>query len=297
MYCPNCNQYMYSDGEICPYCGGQMIPDQVVQQQTYGESVPSQGYSENVYSYGAFYPQNGYMQEQNYDNNNVQQWNVNYGNMQYQQGIQPQQVMQSQQLPNHGKKTKGKLIAVISVLSVLIVAAVVVLCWQLNNNKTSVDSETNMVAGWYNRSDDIATAHAIKTAIEMAMGNENIYAWLATGEPRSDIYVTNGASDVKNITTVIRVIPGETEPQKAIIIDSIGKLENMTEEDVKTLIYSYIDDENGCPLLKYTGAADGVNAPTEYVVYISSKGTVFSGTGANGQMYYELRPEVCTEYQ
>ena len=163
------------------------------------------------------------------------------------------------------------------------------------------------------KSNDVSSAKTIKTAIETALGNEDVYA-----------YLTNNSGKL----TVIKINPGETTDEttpissKAIEISGCDKpTTGVSVSDVEGLAKSEIGTNIGekTPKLKYKKANKDEKAskckvePKKFYALINDKGTVFvliggdtaptTIPGADGKGVgeyteaYPICPESCGAYQ
>lgn len=160
------------------------------------------------------------------------------------------------------------------------------------------------------KSNDVTAAKTIKTAVETALGNEDIYA-----------YLTNVSK--KGGFTTITINPGfateENAPtSKAIDITGCDKpATGLSVKDVVEFAKAEIGTNIGekTPKLKYTKANSDTKScgctvkPEKFYALISEKGTVYVVIGgdtppanlptdlANYSDAYAICPEVCAAYQ
>lgn len=167
------------------------------------------------------------------------------------------------------------------------------------------------------KSNDVSSAKTIKTAVETALGNEDIYA-----------YLTNLTGTGDNAFSTITITPnkataGETTSSAAITITgcnttgitvSVANVDELAKSEIGTNI------GEKTPKLKYTKANKDTKAsactvkPTKFYALISAKGTVYvliggdtapgtlPGTGENASVgtytaAYPICPEACGAYQ
>lgn len=199
------------------------------------------------------------------------------------------------------KKTNNKgfslveLIIVIAIMAILVGAIAPALIRYIDKSR---------------KSNDVTSAKTIKTAIETALGNEDIYA-----------YLTN-TDDI----TVVTVEPGKTTDEEggsasdAIGISGCSDTENnvtFTVSDVDSFAKSEIGTNIGekTPKLKYKKAnkddklSKCTVKPEKFYGIINQKGTVFVVIGGSSapsaapeevaeyEEAYPICPEACGAYQ
>ena len=151
------------------------------------------------------------------------------------------------------------------------------------------------------KSNDVSSAKTIKTAVETALGTEDVYEFL-TGNAQTADYV-------------FAVVPGATSASAALggissAPNGYNTATQMSVADIQTAIFSNIGEK--VPKLKFKKKIDGklTNAPTSFYVSVSNKGTVavYVGSGApsgtdiasetgDGSTWVQLAPEVSSAYQ
>lgn len=139
------------------------------------------------------------------------------------------------------------------------------------------------------KSNDVSSCKTIKTAVETALGNEDIYEYLV--------------SNMSGNTVVIEVTPNQTTASSSgaggldkggLTINGLTKTNpadlnlSITEQDVYSEIGTNIGEKT--PKLKFkkeiTAKASGLNSaitPESFYAVISKKGTVYVGIGAKGE--------------
>lgn len=145
------------------------------------------------------------------------------------------------------------------------------------------------------KSNDVSSAKTIKTAIETALGNEDVYA-----------YLTNNSGKL----TVIKINPGETtdgttpSSSKAIEISGCDKPTDVSVSDVEGLAKSEIGTNIGekTPKLKYKKANKDEKAskctatPGAFYALINAKGTVFVLIGPKETPTFTATPDKVGDY-
>ena len=145
------------------------------------------------------------------------------------------------------------------------------------------------------KSNDVSSAKTIKTAIETALGNEDVYA-----------YLTNNSGKL----TVIKINPGETTDEttpsssKAIEISGCDKPTDVSVSDVEGLAKSEIGTNIGekTPKLKYKKANKDEKAskctatPGAFYALINAKGTVFVLIGPKETPTFTATPDKVGDY-
>lgn len=163
------------------------------------------------------------------------------------------------------------------------------------------------------KSNDVSSCKTIKTAVETALGNEDVYAFL-----------TNCGDDDANFT-LITFNPGESTSTATMSNDAMT-ISGCTEPtagvsvaDVGTLALTEIGTNIGekIPKLKYTKANKDDSAaactvkPEKFYAAITAKGTVYVMIGSNTapsatpsgvkvaeyDSAYIISPECCAAYQ
>lgn len=148
------------------------------------------------------------------------------------------------------------------------------------------------------KSNDVNSCDTIKTAISTAMANEQIYELLTEGSDQTTgVAITNGKglSAGSKVTAIIVINPpsGSTAGTVTITASTTAADAALTTT-AQTTILSNIGEDT--PKLKYKKAADGTNTPANYVVYITDKGTIYTGIGSGTTMHYEILPDMCDKY-
>lgn len=158
------------------------------------------------------------------------------------------------------------------------------------------------------KSNDVTSSKTIKTAIETALGNEDIYAYLT-------------AADDDTTCNLITIKPGvKTEASgtsNAVSIDVKGTLPDDLPDDIEDIAKKEIGTNIGekTPKLKYKKAWDGdgfTGKPENFYALISPKGTVYVLIGGSSAPTtvdvssdnkmtcddaYLICPEICEAYQ
>ncbi len=135
------------------------------------------------------------------------------------------------------------------------------------------------------KSNDVSSCKTIKTAVETAIGNEDIYEFLV--------------SNMTGNTVVIEITPNQTTLSTSAVsgggltISGLSKEDpatlnlNVTKDDVLAEIGTNIGEKT--PKLKYKkeikAKASGLNTaitPESFYAVISKKGTVYVGIGKKG---------------
>lgn len=162
------------------------------------------------------------------------------------------------------------------------------------------------------KSNDVSSCKTIKTAVETALGNEDVYAFLTNCGDSDDDFtlITFNPGESTSTATMSNdamTISGCTEPTTGVSVADVGALA-LTE--IGTNIGEKI------PKLKYTksnkdtGAAACTAKPEKFYAAITAKGTVYVmiGEGAptetpSGKKVaeygaaYIISPECCAAYQ
>ncbi|MBP3620177.1 MAG: hypothetical protein J6J16_00280 [Lachnospiraceae bacterium] len=145
---------------------------------------------------------------------------------------------------------------------------------------------------------DIKTCKTIKTAVEVALGNEGFFTLLTYGGNGVVIELTPGGKDA----TAVNIVGADTE----VTFNDFSNeqlRENLTEE-----ILTNIGTE--IPAIQYAAQLDGSSDELAmYYVYVSDKGTVYvylapAGktmddllADAEGDGIYVITPETAAEYE
>lgn len=137
------------------------------------------------------------------------------------------------------------------------------------------------------KSNDVSSCKTIKTAVETAIGNEDIYEFLVSNSAGTTIIeiatnvTTKSTTDVGSLTDGGILIKGLTVDDPATLNLDI------TVDDVIAEIGTNIGEKT--PKLKYKkeikAEASGLNSaitPKAFYAVITSKGTVYVGVGAEG---------------
>ena len=162
------------------------------------------------------------------------------------------------------------------------------------------------------KSNDVSSCKTIKTAVETALGNEDVYAFLTNcgdGDDNFTLITFNPgeSTSAATMTNEAMEISGCSEPATGVSVADVGALA-LTE--IGTNIGEKI------PKLKYTksnkdtGAAACTAKPEKFYAAITAKGTVYVmiGEGAptetpSGKKVaeygaaYIISPECCAAYQ
>lgn len=153
------------------------------------------------------------------------------------------------------------------------------------------------------KSNDVSSAKTIKTAVETALGTEDVYEFL-TGLASSADYVFKVVPGATTATAALGDLSTATAPA------GYNTSTQMSVADIQTAIFSNIGEK--IPKLKYKKKIAGKlnNAPTNFYVSVSNKGTVAvyvgsaapSGTdiaseAGDGSTWVQLAPEVSSAYQ
>lgn len=158
------------------------------------------------------------------------------------------------------------------------------------------------------KSNDISSCKTIKTAVETALGNEDVYAYLTNT-------TTAGAF------TVITINPGKAtdgsgSTSDAIAISGCKAPDDVSVDDVDALAKEEIGTNIGekTPKIKYkkAGKATGAVKPAKFYALINEKGTVYVVIGGDtaptkvetkdnkleaDSGAYVICPEICEDYQ
>lgn len=163
------------------------------------------------------------------------------------------------------------------------------------------------------KSNDVSSCKTIKTAVETALGNEDVYAFLTNcGDDDTDFtlitFNPGESTSTATMTNDAMTISGCEEPTTGVSVADVGTLA-LTE--IGTNIGEKI------PKLKYTkankddSAAACVVKPEKFYAAITAKGTVYvmigsdtaptaTPSGAKVAEYdsaYIISPECCAAYQ
>lgn len=163
------------------------------------------------------------------------------------------------------------------------------------------------------KSNDVSSCKTIKTAVETALGNEDVYAFLTNcGDDDADFtlitFNPGESTSTATMTNDAMTISGCEEPTTGVSVADVGTLA-LTE--IGTNIGEKI------PKLKYTkankddSAAACVVKPEKFYAAITAKGTVYvmigsdtaptaTPSGAKVAEYdsaYIISPECCAAYQ
>lgn len=163
------------------------------------------------------------------------------------------------------------------------------------------------------KSNDVSSCKTIKTAVETALGNEDVYAFLTNcGDEDSDFtlitFNPGESTSTATMTNDAMTISGCEEPTTGVSVADVGTLA-LTE--IGTNIGEKI------PKLKYTkankddSAAACVVKPEKFYAAITAKGTVYVMIGsdtaptatpsgvkvAEYDSAYIISPECCAAYQ
>ena len=163
------------------------------------------------------------------------------------------------------------------------------------------------------KSNDVSSCKTIKTAVETALGNEDVYAFLTNcGDDDDDFtlitFNPGESTSTATMTNDAMTISGCDEPTTGVSVADVGTLA-LTE--IGTNIGEKI------PKLKYTkankddSAAACVVKPEKFYAAITAKGTVYVMIGSNTaptatpsgakvaeyDSAYIISPECCAAYQ
>lgn len=153
------------------------------------------------------------------------------------------------------------------------------------------------------KSNDVSSAKTIKTAVETALGTEDVYEFL-TGLASSSDYVFTVTPGATSASTALSDLTSATVPT------GYNTSTQMLVADIQTAIFSNIGEK--APKLKFKKKIDGKlnQAPTNFYVSVSNKGTVAVYVGnakptgtdiasetGNGSTWVQLAPEVSSAYQ
>lgn len=136
------------------------------------------------------------------------------------------------------------------------------------------------------KSNDVSSCKTIKTAVETALGNEDIYEFLV--------------SNMSGNTVVIEVTPNQTTKSTSAVSGGGLTISGLSVEDPATLNLNITTDDvlaeigtnigEKTPKLKYKkeikAEASGLTAavtPESFYAVISKKGTVYVGIGDSGK--------------
>lgn len=135
------------------------------------------------------------------------------------------------------------------------------------------------------KSNDVSSCKTIKTAVETALGNEDIYEFLV--------------SNMSGSTVVIEVTPNQTTMSTSAVAGGGLTISGLTVDDPATLKLNITTDDvlaeigtnigEKTPKLKYKkeikASASGLTSavtPESFYAVISKKGTVYVGIGGKG---------------
>lgn len=154
------------------------------------------------------------------------------------------------------------------------------------------------------KSNDVSSCKSIKTAVETALGNEDVYAYLTS---------VAQATDYNAVKITPGVATSEGDDTGAITITITGDVPSDLPENIAETAKSEIGTNIGekTPKIKYKKTSvDDIGKPSEFWALISPKGTVYVliGTGeqpsisvdgnnitsSNG---YLISPEACDSYK
>lgn len=161
------------------------------------------------------------------------------------------------------------------------------------------------------KSNDVSSCKTIKTAVETALGNEDVYAYLTNvADEDSFTLITFNPGKATSLTTSndAMSITGCSEPETGVSVADVGTL---TLTEIGTNIGEKI------PKLKYTKANKDDSAaacqvkPAKFYAAITAKGTVYVMIGgestptenpsgkkvAEYDAAYIISPECCAAYQ
>lgn len=154
------------------------------------------------------------------------------------------------------------------------------------------------------KSNDVSSCKSIKTAVETALGNEDVYAYLTS--------VAN-ATDYNAVKIAPGVATSEGDSTDAIEITITGTTPSDLPEDIEDTAKSEIGTNIGekTPKIKYKKTSvDDIGKPSEFWALISPKGTVYVliGTGDQPSISvdgnnitssdgYLISPEACDSYK
>lgn len=161
------------------------------------------------------------------------------------------------------------------------------------------------------KSNDVSSCKTIKTAVETALGNEDVYAYLTNvADEDSFTLITFNPGQATSLTTSndAMSITGCSEPETGVSVADVGTL---TLTEIGTNIGEKI------PKLKYTKANKDNSAatcqvkPAKFYAAITAKGTVYVMIGgestptenpsgkkvAEYDAAYIISPECCAAYQ
>ncbi len=140
------------------------------------------------------------------------------------------------------------------------------------------------------KSNDVSSCKTIKTAVETALGNEDIYEFLVNNMSGATVTI----EVVPNKTTKSTTAIGTGDNGDGLVINGLTKDNpadlnlNITADDVLAEIGTNIGEKT--PKLKYKkeikASASGLSAavtPESFYVVINKKGTVYVGIGASGK--------------
>lgn len=154
------------------------------------------------------------------------------------------------------------------------------------------------------KSNDVSSCKSIKTAVETALGNEDVYAYLTS--------VAN-ATDYNAVKIAPGVATSEGDSTDAIEITITGTTPSDLPDDIEDTAKSEIGTNIGekTPKIKYKKTSvDDIGKPSEFWALISPKGTVYVliGTGDQPSITvdgnnitssdgYLISPEACDSYK
>lgn len=140
------------------------------------------------------------------------------------------------------------------------------------------------------KSNDVSSCKTIKTAVETALGNEDIYEYLVNNMAGATVTI----EVVPNKTTKSTSVVGTGDNGDGLKINGLTQEDpaqlnlNITKDDVLAEIGTNIGEKT--PKLKYKkeikASASGLTSavtPASFYVVINKKGTVYVGIGAAGE--------------
>ena len=157
------------------------------------------------------------------------------------------------------------------------------------------------------KSNDVSSCKSIKTAVETALGNEDVYAYLTAVDSADDY-------NAVKITPGVATSDGDSTDAIDVSITATGdKIPSDLPTDILDTVKSEIGTNIGekTPKIKYKKISDDeIGKPSEFWALISPKGTVYVliGTGSQPSITVEgnnitssdgylISPETCDSYK
>lgn len=143
------------------------------------------------------------------------------------------------------------------------------------------------------KSNDVSSCKTIKTAVETALGNEDIYEYLVNNMAGATVTIEVIPNRTTMSATAGAVVGSQASGKEALKINGLTKENpadlnlNISQDDVIAEIGTNIGEKT--PKLKYKkeikkekSGLDSNVTPESFYVVINKKGTVYVGIGAKG---------------